>query len=174
MNYRTLFAALIGLGLVGATVGGGLYVWRGQRPAFCELSGRPIHGNMHVLVQVNGKKLHACCPRCPFTLAAQEGKRVRLLEVTDYVTGRALAPSKAYFVDGSRVEVCTAPRMKLDETRTAYVRLFDRCGPSLLAFAREDEARDFIARFGGRLKRLDALLRPAASQQSPAGEPPND
>ncbi|MFB3095636.1 MAG: hypothetical protein ACE10O_07260 [Candidatus Acidiferrales bacterium] len=31
-----------------------------------------------------------------------------------------------------------------------------------------------IARFGGRLQRLDALLRLAASQQSPAGEPSND
>ncbi len=31
MNYRTLFAALIGFGLVGAAVGGGLYVWRGQQ-----------------------------------------------------------------------------------------------------------------------------------------------
>ncbi|MFB3153314.1 MAG: hypothetical protein ACE10I_02445, partial [Candidatus Acidiferrales bacterium] len=92
----------------------------------------------------------------------------------DYVTGRPLAPFDAYFVDGSRVEVCTAPRLKLDEMRTAYVRLFDRCGPSLLAFAREEEARDFIARFGGRLQRLDALLRLAASQQSPAGEPSND
>ncbi len=117
---------------------------------------------MHVLVQVNGMKLHACCPRCPLTLAAQEGKRVRLLEVTDYVTGRALAPSEAYFVDGSRVEVCTAPRLKLDETRTAYVRLFDRCSPSLLAFAREDQARDFIANSGGSLKRLEDLRREAA------------
>ena len=162
MTDRTLFAALIGLGLVGATIVGGLYVWRVQRPAFCQLSGRPIHGNMHVLVQANGKKLHACCPRCPLTLAAQEGKRVRLLEVTDYVTGRALAPSEAYFVDGSRVEVCTAPRLKLDETRTAYVRLFDRCSPSLLAFAREDQARDFIANSGGSLKRLEDLRREAA------------
>ncbi len=175
MNVRTIFAVVVALAAVVAVGVGAWYALYSRPPAFCELSGRPIHGNMHTLVTDNRKTRHACCARCPLTLANQTGRQVEILEVTDYVTGRALAPSEAYFVDGSRVEICTAPRLKLDETRTAYVRLFDRCSPSLLAFAREDQARDFIANSGGSLKRLEDLMREAAPQQpSPAGRRSND
>ncbi|MFQ5926314.1 MAG: hypothetical protein ACE5MH_02645 [Terriglobia bacterium] len=170
MNLRTVLAALIGLGLVGGVAVGAWYVLHEPSPVFCQISGRPIHANMHTLVQINGEKLYACCPRCPLTVAAQAGKQSRILEVTDYVSGERLPASEAYFVAGSRVEVCSAPRLRVDESRTPYVRLFDRCGPSLLAFAREGEARDFIVNYGGGLKRLGELMRETLSRQPPAGE----
>jgi len=96
-------------------------------------------------------------------LAVQEHRRIEILQVTDYASGHRLRAGEAYFVDGSQVEVCTAPRLKFDESRTPYVRLFDRCGPSLLAFAREEEAREFIRQHGGSLKSLEEVMREMAT-----------
>lgn len=174
MNSRIIFAGAVGLALVGGVELGMWYTLRERPPVFCQISGRSIHANMRTVVQVDGGKLHACCPRCPLTLATQTGKRVRLVKVTDYPSGRALDASVAYFVDGSQVEVCSTPRVRVDEERLPYERLFDRCAPSLLAFAREDQARAFIAKYSGSLTRLDELMQQATSEQPPAGERRHD
>ena len=174
MNARTILAAFLGLGLVGIVVVGGWFVLSERTPAFCELSGRPIHGNMHTLVRVNGKTWHACCAQCALTLARQTDDRVEILQVTGYASGRHLPAAEAYYVEGSRVEVCSLPRLRADESRTPYMRLFDRCSPSLLAFARKDEARAFIAEYGGRLKQLDELMQDAAALPTSGEEPRRD
>lgn len=170
MRARMIFAAAVGSALVVGAILGGWYVLRRQAPAFCEISGRPIHGNMYTLVRVNGKTLHSCCPRCPLTLAGQAGQKVQILEVTDFATGMRLPADEAHFVDGSQVHVCSGPRVKRDEASTPFVQLFDRCEPSLLAFADEQVARDFIAQNGGTLKRLADLMQDVASQKPSAGE----
>lgn len=170
MNPRTIFAAVVALAVVVAAGVGAWWALYSRPPAFCELSDRPIHGNMHTLARVDGKTRHACCARCGLILAAHTDQQVEILEVTDYISGRSLAARDAYYVEGSRVEVCSMPRLRVDESRTPYVRLFDRCSPSTLAFAREDDARDFIAKSGGSLKRLEDLMREAAAKQSAAGE----
>jgi hypothetical protein len=170
MNSRIVFAAAVAVALV---VGIGIGIWYAlrERPSpFCELSGRPIHSNMRTVVEVDGKRLQACCARCALTLASQTDQPVHILEVTDYASGRTLKADKAWFVDGSQVQVCAMPRGKLNGERQAYERLFDRCVPSLIAFAQEDEARAFMAKYGGSLKRLDELVREATAKPLPAGE----
>lgn len=165
MKRRLISASLIALAVILGAALGDWYALRGRPPAFCEVSGRPIHSNMLAVVRVNGEKLYTCCARCPLTLVRQAHARVEVLEVTDYLSGRRLKANDAYFADGSAVEMCSAPRITLDESRTPYVRQFDRCSPSLLAFASEAEARAFIAHNGGKLARVDDLMREA-------GEPP--
>jgi len=165
-----IFAATVLVAMVTGAVIGAWYVLRQQAPAFCEISGRPIHGNMYTMVRVNGETLHSCCARCPLTLARQAGKEVRLLEVTEFSTGQRLRADDAYFVEGSQVHMCSGPRIRRDETRTPLVELFDRCEPSLVAFAGEQEARDFIAENGGTLVRLDDLMREAGSGKTAPGE----
>ncbi len=125
-------------------------------------------------IKVDGEHLFACCARCGLTLAERTNRQIEILEVTDYVSGRPLLADEAYFVEGSQVEVCSTPRLKLDETRTVYFRFFDRCSPSLLAFAREDEAREFIRNHGGRLKRLGELVREARAVQAEGEEDEDD
>ena len=159
MKKRLISAGVIAVAAILGAALGDWYALRGRPPAFCEVSGRPIHSNMLTLVEVNGEKLHTCCPRCPLTLVRQAHAQVKLLEVTDYPSGHRLKAREAYFVDGSMVEMCSAPRMESDEARTPYVRLFDRCSPSLLAFASEAEGRAFVARNGGKLARVDDLMR---------------
>lgn len=150
--------------LVGVVLGSAYALWY-THPVVCEISGRPIHDNMHTVVEVDGKRMHACCPRCPLTLMAQLNEEARILSVRDFQTGETLAAEKAYFVSGSRIEVCTAPRMKIDDRGGVYVRAFDRCEPSLLAFAREKDARAFMAENGGTLQRLDELMREAEASR---------
>ncbi len=164
----TILALLIGL------AAGAWYELQTRPPAFCEISGRAIHPHTATIVLVDGKKLHTCCPRCPLTLAGQTGKSVRIIEVTDYISGRRLKPSEAYFVDGSQVDMCSAPRLRSDESRTPYERLFDRCSPSVMAFASEEEARKFANQYGGSVKRLDDLTREAAASRSSTGEKQHD
>jgi len=171
MRSRMLFAAAVGLALVGGALLGGWYVLRRQAPAFCEISGRPIHGNMHTLARVQGTTMHACCPRCPLTLVHQAGQQVQLLEVTDYSTGHRLPAQDAFYVEGSQVHVCSGPMVKRDQVNTPVLQYFDRCEPSLLAFADKQDALDFIAQNGGALKQLDELMREASSQPPAQGRP---
>ena len=56
MKARMIFAAAVGLALVVGAILGGWYVLRRQAPTFCEISGRPIHGNMHTVARVNGER----------------------------------------------------------------------------------------------------------------------
>ena len=170
MNTRMMIAAVIAVAFVAGAAVGGWYVLRDRPPAFCEISGRPIHANMYTLARVNGEKVRACCARCPLTLARQEGEKVQLLEVTDFATGQRMPADGAFFVEGSSVHMCSGPRVKRDETRTPVVELFDRCEPSLIAFSSQQEAGDFIAQNGGTLKRLDDLMREIAAPKKPAGE----
>lgn len=114
---------------------------------------------MLTVVRVNGQTRYACCARCALTLQQQTGTRVQILRVTDYISGRAIPAEKAYFVDGSQVEVCSSPRMVSEEERIPYARFFDRCAPSLIAFVDEQQARAFVAQHGGALKQLDELER---------------
>lgn len=170
MNTRTVFAAVVAVGVIAAAGFGAWYALYSQPPAFCEISGRPMHSTMITRVKIDGKTLYTCCARCPLTLAAQEHKRVEILEVTDYASGQRLRADQAYFVDGSAVHMCSTPRMKFDEARTPYVRLFDRCEPSLLAFARRDQADEFAGQYGGTVKQLPELLRQATAARSESKE----
>ena len=167
MTDRNWLVGSITLAVLAAVTAGAWYALQKQ-PGICELSGRPIHDTMRTIGRSGGRKVHACCPRCPLTLARQTGETVEFLRVTDYATSRPLDPARAFFISDSRVQVCYAPRLKLDEARTPYVQLFDRCGPSLLAFAREEDARAFIAVNGGSLKRLSDLLPGPAAGSQPA------
>ena len=175
MNGSNLTAGVIALVLVAALAAAGWYFLLVRPPEICELSGRVIYANMRTVVRIDGRTYHTCCPRCPLTVARQTGGEVEFLRVTDNVSGEALEPAEAFYVDGSRVQFCHAPRIKLDEARVPYVQLFDRCGPSLIAFASPEDAREFIAENGGSPKRLDQLIRETREQpaggQGDAGEP---
>lgn len=161
MRSKVPYAGIVALAVILGALGGGWYVLYRQPPAFCQISGRPIRANMLARVRVDGKLLYTCCARCPLTLSQQTHQKVEILEVTDYATGNRIRAQDAYFVDGSRIEMCSTPRFKLGENFTPYLRLFDRCSPSLIAFARRQDAQEFIDAYGGQLKRLGELMRQA-------------
>ena len=157
MRTKTFIATVIAVALVIVALGGAWYLTHERRPEYCQLSGRLIQPHMLTVVRVKGKKLYTCCARCALTYQGQTGIRTEVLEVTDFASGRLIDARKAWFVDGSGVEPCCSPALNREEGHTPYVRLFDRCSPSLLAFASQDQAKAFIEKNGGALTTLNEL-----------------
>ena len=88
MNSRRIAFTVILLILVGA----GAYAWfrniAHPSPVACGYCLRPLHANVKVTAEIDGKRAEVCCPRCAITEANQEHKPVRLITVHDYSTGR--------------------------------------------------------------------------------------
>ena len=141
-----------------ALAGGGYWLLQRTAPETCGICQRQIHAQARAVLEQAGKREPVCCARCALTRGQQRHEPVRLVEVTDYNSGRPLAPEAAYFVEGSRVILCEKHEPLLDQTKHPYPRVFDRCEPSLYAFARREDAEWFAASQGGRVLRLPQLL----------------
>ncbi|MBI1750684.1 MAG: nitrous oxide reductase accessory protein NosL [Acidobacteria bacterium] len=146
---------------------GGYWLLQRTTPAECKVCRREIHAAARAVIEVDGKQEAVCCVRCAMTLDEQEQKPVRLVEVTDYIRRKALAPEDAFYVEGSRIVLCQSHEPHLDETKHAQSRVFDRCEPSVYAFARREEAEAFAAQNGGAVLRFAELMK-ELSQQAPA------
>lgn len=138
----------------------GYWLLRKTEPDICRICRREIHAQSRAVIEEDGRRETVCCVRCALTLARQQGASVRLVEVNDYVTGQPINPATAFYVEGSRVVLCEKHEpMLLDPTKHPYGRVFDRCEPSIYAFARRDQAEAFAARHGGSLRTLAELLK---------------
>lgn len=137
----------------------GYWFLQRTQPENCRICQRPIHAQARAVVEENGKREAVCCVRCAFRQHEQRHVAIRLLEVTDYVSGHPLAPEEAFYVEGSRIVLCARHEPMLDETKHPHETVFDRCAPSLYAFAQESEARAFAAENGGVVRRLPDLMQ---------------
>ena len=173
MRMRIIFAAIFGLMAIVAALGGAWYLLHQQQTKVCPFSGRPIHPQSRAFVTVGGKEYETCCVRCAIIEARQTGKSLRILKVANFETGKLMDPAKAWFVEGSSVNFCTrmAPTATGSGKGIVYLRAFDRCSPSILAFPNEKDARAFIAQDGGVLVRLDDLLKEVTSATGEAQRP---
>jgi hypothetical protein len=63
----------------------------------------------------------------------------------------APVPDTAYLVKGSDVNMCVASHEIIDADKRAADAHYDRCVPSLLAFAQRSEAADFAREHGGQV-----------------------
>ena len=123
--------------------------YRRSQPELCYASQRPVHAQTRTVAMVGGRPRVFCCPACALTEREQEGKPVQITELTDFLTGAKLSPAEAIVVKSSDVNMCA--RMKgfmSEEKRVADVR-YDRCSPSILAFAHRTDARQFAREHGG-------------------------
>ncbi len=159
MRLRVIFltsALLVGLGLCG-------YAWLRfvvhPKQAVCTYCLRPLKANVRVIAEIAGKRAEVCCARCAITEANQQQKSLRLIEVHDYLTGAALTPGQAWFVEGNQVTTCSRNEMRMDEMKETQTRQFDRCSPGTVAFANKAEADSFAERNGGAVVSYAALMR---------------
>jgi hypothetical protein len=138
-----IFAAVLGLA--------GLKAFRGSTAEECYACSRLIHAHSRTLALVNGRARLFCCPACALSEHEQEGKPVKVTRLTSFLTGATLSPDSAYIVKGSDVNMCAM----MHEIATADKRLadvhYDRCAPSLLAFAQQGEAEEFVREHGGKV-----------------------
>lgn len=157
MRTRILISGIVGLCAVLGLLGGAWYLLHERQAKICPFSGREIHPETRALVTIGGKKFETCCVRCAIIEAQQTGKPLRVLKVADFETSRLMDPGNAWFVEDSAVNMCMrmSPAAKSSGRESVYIRAFDRCAPSVLAFSNEQHARDFIAQHGGALKRLN-------------------
>lgn len=164
MRTKLILTGVLGAVVVLAVLGGAWYLVSRRQQKVCPFSGRPIQPQTRALVAIGGKDYETCCVRCAITEAQQTGKPLRILKVADFETGNLIDPESAWFVESSDVNFCMrmAPAMESPGKESVYVRAFDRCSPSVLAFSSEQDARAFQAQHGGTVKRLSDLLREAA------------
>lgn len=143
--------------VLGAAV---LLYFRRQQQEICPFSNRHIHSGSRAVVEVAGERLPTCCIRCALT-AERQGVKARLVEVSDFFSGRPLAPDAAFYVSGSPVVLCERHEPKLDAEKQVYQPVFDRCEPSIFAFSRREQAEEFARTNGGAVRRLPEILREA-------------
>jgi hypothetical protein len=98
-----------------------------------------------------------CCPACALTTHDQDGRPVKIVELTDYETGSPLAPSQAYMVRGSDVNTCAQQHGPVGPDKQPTHVHFDRCSPSLLAFVGREAAARFAKEHGGDLLSFSEL-----------------
>lgn len=132
--------------------------------AACDVCGRPVHRESAVWAEVEGQRQHFCCAGCALWAHRQTGEDVEITQVNDYVSGSALDPSDAVFVVGSKVNLCLQQHSVFDQHPTVLDQSkepgsleFDRCSPSILAFADRPAASEFADRQGGSLMTYDQL-----------------
>jgi hypothetical protein len=139
-----------GLAVIFTVLALGYAGWSALRPPDgCYACRRAIHEHARTVALVNGHSRQFCCPACALSQHEQAGKPVAITRLTSYLTGKPLLPVEAYLVRGSSVNMCARTQEIIDaEKRPADLR-YDRCAPSLIAFARQDEAAAFAREHGG-------------------------
>lgn len=158
MTKRTWITTAV-LVVMAGLVAAGYRVMANREETFCGFCHRDIHPNSKVVAEIDGRRRTVCCARCALNEGLQEKKPVRLISVTDYVSGGSLAPEKAYFVDGSRKVLCAHDAAMVDESKHVEQMTFDRCFPGTYAFARREDAEAFVRENGGTVLQLEKLMQ---------------
>lgn len=146
---------LVMAGLVAA----GYHLMANREDKFCGFCHRSLHPNTKVVAEIDGRRRTVCCVRCAINEAYQEKKPLRLITVTDYLSGKDLDPNQAYFVEGSRRVLCQHDEGIVDETKHVQEMTYDRCFPGTYAFARREDAEAFERENGGTVSSLQKLLQ---------------
>lgn len=122
----------------------------------------------------SGKRVETCCPRCGLHYLRSTRQSARSIEATDLSTGRWIDATRAVFVEDSDVAACAAMETRRDAQGCCYVKGFDRCLPSLVAFASADAARAFQQQHGGRIVAFDSLANaPRLTTRAAPEQPPS-
>jgi hypothetical protein len=154
--FAVSLVALVGLGA--ATYAWMHYVVHPQ-PHECGYCLRPLHDNLRVTAEIDGKRAEVCCPHCAITEANQQHKPLKLIVVHDYTTGKTVTPENAWYVEGSRIMACQHDAMHMNEMKETQDLAFDRCSPGTFTFANRASAEAFIAQNGGSLLSFELLMQ---------------
>ena len=111
-----------------------------------------IHAHSRTVGTVNGRARTFCCPACALSEHEQEGKPIRITQLTAFLTGEKLSPPDAFIVKGSDVNMCAQTRELVDDQKRPADLHYDRCSPSMLAFKQKSEAVEFVREHGGEVR----------------------
>lgn len=99
----------------------------------------------------NGKVVETCCPRCAVHYLESNHQQARKMEATDFATGHWMEATNAIYVSDSDVHPCAELQTLRDPQGCCMLKTYDRCLPSLVAFAANDQASAFQKGHGGQL-----------------------
>lgn len=130
----------------------------------CDVCVRAVRsGSAAVLNLSSGETLELCCSRCALTHQRRNDVEADRLTLRDASGGQPVAAEEAFFVEGGRTPACCASALVRRDGRGAVaVANWDRCRPSLHAFADRRRAQEFARRHGGTVAGWQQL-RPARS-----------
>src|ERR1700682_1554706 len=114
----SIYSAVVLIVVAGLFAGGYLLMNRRSQTQ-CGFCRRHIDPKAHVVAEVGGQRRDVRCAHCAVTESRQEKKPLRLIEVTDYPTGKMLSPEGAWFVEDSRVITCQHDMCRMDESKQA-------------------------------------------------------
>jgi hypothetical protein len=115
----------------------------------CYACNRPIHAHSRTAALIDGRSRIFCCPACALSQHQQVGKPVNITQLTSFLTGNALSPNNAYVVRASDVNMCERMKEVIDADKRSADLHYDRCAPSLIAFADRSDAVQFAREHGG-------------------------
>jgi hypothetical protein len=131
----------------------GYFVWAGKiaggKPV-CEVCKRVIHTETSFKIERPGGSIQVvCCPRCGLAAVIQNGGQA--LEAVDFMSKKRIGAAEAIYLEGSDImECCSTTGFRSDEG--SYQDMgYDRCMPSLLAFARREDAEVVRQKHGGNI-----------------------
>jgi hypothetical protein len=165
---KKYLVTVIMLVVVGLGVGLFYLVQSGRLAAgnpLCSVCNRPLHPAQKFLVaSKDGKDHPACCPRCGLRFAIEN--KGRSTRATDFNSGKWISAESAYYLEGSDVmECCGSSTMRADAGMLCEMH-YDRCMPSLVAFAEKNAAEDFQRQHGGRIISFEAAMQSVSQQMS--------
>jgi hypothetical protein len=151
-----------GIALLAAGLALGYAGWKlahATHEELCSACRRPVHPRSRTVGLLADRRVVFCCPACALSEHHQTGKRVQLIELTDYMSDAKLPPERAYLVQGSDVNLCIPQPATVDESKQPAGVRFDRCAPGLLAFARQQDAARFADQHGGQMVSATRLVK---------------
>lgn len=157
MTERRRFTTLV---LAAVLLAGAAAACRSWRSATCSQCGRDECKNLSFTIALeDGGSVKTCCPRCALRYLQEKRPAVASLRVHDFGTAGDLDARKAVYVEGSDVHPCThqVAASPIDERGCCLKTVYDRCEPSLVAFASADEADAFAREHGGFVRTFAAL-----------------
>jgi len=106
-----------------------------------------------------GKTIETCCPRCGLHYLEANHVTAHRMEATDFATGGWVDATRAVYVSDSDVHPCATLETRRDPQGCCMTKAYDRCLPSLVAFATKDEAGAFQKDHGGQMISYEQIAR---------------
>jgi len=149
MQRRVWFAVLVCVLAISALGYAGWKSFTHTDADQCYACKRPIHAHSRTVAIVDGRTRLFCCPACALSQREQKGTPISITRLTSFLTGKALSPDDAYVVRASNVNMCERTKELVDADKRAADLRYDRCAPSLIAFAERSDAEQFAREHGG-------------------------
>ncbi len=160
------FRSALRLALVGFAAGITFLVWTIITSANlnrCIVSKRIVPAETRTLAVSQRGRVLLCCPACARRLQERSKGPVRVVQVTDYTSGRMIDARSAYVVVGGDSSYCARQPPPSENAGRSSGAAEDPCLPAMISFAHLDEARAYQRAHGGKLLPADLAFdyRPA-------------